>query len=174
MSSKMKTDAYSRRMPARKAQAKPKPSSGGATILLIAAFKLIKGFLLLAVGIGALHFLHHDLAASVGHWINVLRVDPDNKFVHSLLSRVFRVSPKQLKAVSAGTFLYAGLLLTEGTGLLLRKSWAEYFTIISTAALVPLEVYEISRHITAAKLVVLAVNVGIVVYLIIRVKKSRS
>jgi uncharacterized membrane protein (DUF2068 family) len=161
-------------MPIRKAQAKPKSASGGATILLIAGFKLIKGVLLLAVGIGALHFLHRDLAASVGHWINILRVDPDNKFVHSLLTRVFRVSPKQLKAVSAGTFLYAGLLLTEGTGLLLRKRWAEYFTIISTAGLIPLELYEIGRHITAAKLVVLAVNVAIVVYLVIRVRRGRS
>jgi uncharacterized membrane protein (DUF2068 family) len=159
-------------MPMRKAQTKPKRASDGTTILFIAGFKLIKGVLLLAVGIGALHLLHRDLAATVGHWINILRVDPDNKFVHSLLSRVFRVSQKQLKAVSAGTFLYAGMLLTEGTGLLFRKRWAEYFTIISTAGLIPLELYEISRHITAAKLVVLAVNAGIVVYLVVRVRIS--
>jgi uncharacterized membrane protein (DUF2068 family) len=161
-------------MPTSKAQAKPQRASGGTTIFLIAGFKLIKGILLLAVGIGALHFLHRDLAATVQHWINILRVDPDNKFVHSLLSRVFRVSPKQLKAISAGTFLYAGILLTEGTGLLLRKRWGEYFTIISTGALIPLEVYELSRHVTAAKLVVLAVNVGIVVYLVVRGRSSRA
>jgi hypothetical protein len=34
------------------------------------------------------------------------------------------------------------------------------FTIITTGGLVPLEVYEISRHVTAAKIVVLAVNVA--------------
>ena len=155
----------------RKTQTKPQPASNG-TILLIAGFKLIKGFLLLAVGIGALHFLHRDLAATVGHWINILRVDPDNKYVHSFLSRVFRVSPKQLRAISAGTFVYAGILLTEGSGLLLRKRWAEYFTIISTGGLVPLEIYELSRRITTAKLLVLAINVGIVIYLIGRVRTS--
>jgi uncharacterized membrane protein (DUF2068 family) len=73
------------------------------------------------------------------HWINVLRVDPDNRLIHGLLTKVLWVSPNQLKALSAGTFIYAGLLLTEGTGLLLRKTWAEYFTTITIAGLISLE-----------------------------------
>lgn len=87
--------------------------------------------------------------------------------------RIFRVTPKQLKELSAGTFLYAGLFLTEGIGLLLRKHWAEYFVIISTGAFIPLEVYELVRHFTAVKLGVMAVNVFIVWYLVLRVR-SRS
>jgi uncharacterized membrane protein (DUF2068 family) len=63
-------------------------------------------------------------------------------------------------------------LLTEGIGLLLRKRWAEYFTIITTGGLVPLEIYEIARHVTAAKIVVLALNVAIVVYLVVRVREE--
>jgi uncharacterized membrane protein (DUF2068 family) len=142
------------------------------SLLLIAVFKLIKGVLLLVVAIGTLHLLHRDLAETVTHWVNILRVDPDNHFIHGLLARVFRVSPKQLKALSAGSFFYAGLLLTEGIGLLLRKRWAEYFTIITTGGLIPLELYELSRHVTPVKLVVLAVNVAIVVYLIARVRRG--
>jgi len=90
-----------------------------------------------------------------------------------MLLHVLSVTPKQLEAASVGTFVYAGLLLTEGTGLLLRKRWAEYFTIITTAGLVPLEVYEISRKLTAAKIGVLIINVAIVVYLIVRVRRTR-
>lgn len=152
------------------------PSTGdrqsSATLLAIALFKLIKGFLLIAVGIGALKLLHRDVAETVSHWIDVLRVDPDNRLIHSLLTRVISVTPKQLAAASVGTFFYAALLLTEGTGLLLRKRWAEYFTIISTAGLIPLEVYEIHRHLTAAKIVVLLVNIAIVIYLIARVRST--
>ena len=146
---------------------------GTTALLLIAFFKLLKGGALVAVGIGALKLLHRDVAEAVSNWIDFLRVDPDNRFVHGLLARVLQVSPNQLKAVSAGTFIYAGLLLTEGTGLLLRKRWAEYFTIITTAGLIPLELYEISRHVTAGKIVVLIVNVAIVVYLTIRVRRAR-
>src|SRR5215467_11814206 len=104
------------------------------------------------------------------HWTQVLRVDPDNRFVHGLLLKIFRVTPKQLKELSVGTFLYAGLFATEGIGLLLRKRWAEYFTIITTSALIPLEVYELGRHFTVAKLIVALVNVLIVGYLGARVR----
>ena len=147
---------------------------GTTTLLLIALFKLLKGALLVAVGIGAVKLLHRDVADTVMHWINVLRVDPDNRLIHGLLTKVLWVSSNQLKALSAGTFIYAGLLLTEGTGLLLRKKWAEYFTIITTAGLIPLELYEIARHFTVVKVVVLAVNVAIVVYLVARVRQRRN
>src|SRR5262249_61326102 len=82
----------------------------------------------------------------------------------------FRVTPKQLKELSLGTFLYAGLFATEGVGLLLRKRWAEYFTIVTTSALIPLEVFELARHFTMVKLAVVVVNALIVLYLVARVR----
>lgn len=141
---------------------------------LIGVFKLVKALLLIAVGIGALRYLHKDLAATVLHWTDVLRVDPGNRFVHGILVRIFRVTPKQLRELSVGTFIYAGLFATEGMGLLLRKSWAEYFVIITTGLFIPLEVYELVRHFTAVKLVVTAVNVLIVLYLVIRVRSRKT
>ncbi len=147
-----------------------KTSTGG--LFWIALFKLTKAALLVAVGIGAHKLLHRDLASTVLHWVDVLRVDPDNRFIHRLLARIFVISPAQLRATSIGTFIYAALLLTEGLGLLLRKRWAEYFTVITTAGLIPLEVYEISRHVTLAKFGVLVVNVAIVIYLIAHIRKS--
>jgi uncharacterized membrane protein (DUF2068 family) len=144
------------------------------TLLLIALFKLLKGAALIAVGIGAIKLLHRDVAETITDWINFLRVDPDNRLIHGLLIRVLRVSPNQLKALSVGTFVYAGLLLTEGMGLLLRKRWAEYFTIITTAGLIPLELYEMSRHLTGGKIIVLIVNVAIVLYLVVRVRRTQD
>jgi uncharacterized membrane protein (DUF2068 family) len=55
-------------------------------------------------------------------------------------------SIRSLGELSVRTFLYAGLFTTEGIGLLLRKCWAEYFTIVTTGGLIPLEVYELWRH----------------------------
>jgi uncharacterized membrane protein (DUF2068 family) len=71
-----------------------------------------------------------------------------------------------------GTFLYAGLFATEGLGLLRRKRWAEYFTIVTTGGLIPLEIFELARHFTVTKLVVLFVNVLIVCYLVGRVRSD--
>ena len=148
-------------------------AAGDPWIILIGLFKLVKGVGLLILGIGLLRLLHRDVASSVTHWIEVLRLDPDNRYIHRALVRVFRVTPKQLKELSAGTFIYAGVFLTEATGLLMRKHWAEYVTLISTTLFIPLEVYEIYRRFTVVKAGVFAINVAIVVYLAIRIKRRR-
>lgn len=156
-----------------RARSKGAKERGTGVLILIALFKLVKALMLIAVGIGALRLLHKDVGSVVEHWVEVLRVDPDNHYVHSLMVKLFRVTPKQLEAVSVGTFFYAALLLTEGVGLLLRKHWAEYFTVITTALLIPLEVFEMVKHLTAMKAVVLLINVAIVVYLIQRIRSRR-
>jgi uncharacterized membrane protein (DUF2068 family) len=144
--------------------------SSGLVLVLIGIFKLLKAVLLIALGIGAIHLLHKDVASTITHWITVMRVDPDNRYLHGFLTKIFRVTPKQLKELSVGTFFYAGLFATEGVGLLLRKRWAEYFTIVTTGALIPIEIFELARHFTAAKLVVLFINALIVWYLVKRVR----
>ena len=157
----------------RTAAKKSRKQQGSTGLILIGLFKLVKALALIAVGIGALKYLHKDLAASVNHWVEVLRVDPDNRFIHPLLAKAFSVTPKQLKELSAGTFFYAALLGIEGIGLLMRKHWAEYFTIITTGALLPLEIYELAKHVTTAKTIVLVINAAIVWYLIARVRSRR-
>ena len=151
------------------AQSRPKST----TLFLISLFKLTKGVLLLIVAIGAHKLLHRDVADTVAHWVDIFRVDPDNRYIDALLTKASSITPAQLKAASAGTFIYSALLLTEGIGLLLRKGWAEYFTIVTTSGLIPLEVYEIVHHLTTAKIVILAVNVAIVIYLIARVRAHK-
>ncbi|MFL6231225.1 MAG: DUF2127 domain-containing protein [Pyrinomonadaceae bacterium] len=137
-------------------------------LLLIAVFKLFKGLLLLIVGIGALSLIHTDAAEHVAGWVAVLRIDPDNHYIHRLLGKIGFMSDKQLEELSAGTFFYAGLMLTEGVGLWLHKRWAEYFTIFATGSFIPLEVYELWQHASAAKVSVLVVNIAVVAYLVAR------
>ncbi|HTA43553.1 MAG TPA: DUF2127 domain-containing protein [Bryobacteraceae bacterium] len=146
-------------------------SKGDAWLILIGLFKLFKGVALLILGFGLLKLLHRDIAQVTEHWIEVLRVDPENRFIHRTLLKIFNVTPKQLKELSVGTFVYAGVFLTEGTGLLARKHWAEYMTLISTGLFIPLEVYEIYRNFTLTKVVVTIVNVLIVWYLAVRVRR---
>jgi uncharacterized membrane protein (DUF2068 family) len=143
-------------------------------LLVIAAFKLLKGLALLAVGIGAHTLIDKDLVAVVEHWVNVFRVDPNNHYLHALLERFTDLSPQRLKAVSFGTFFYAVLLLTEGVGLAWGKRWAEYFTIIATSSFIPLEIYEIFRHTNVTKVVVLLINMAVVWYLVLELRRHKE
>jgi uncharacterized membrane protein (DUF2068 family) len=141
-------------------------------IVAIGALKVVKGILLIAAGIGVLKLVHKDIGQIVEHWIEILRVDSDNRLVHSLLARAFSLDDRRLKEIGVGTFAYAGLFLTEGSGLLLRKRWAELFTIIVTGSFLPLEIFELVRHVSIAKILVTLVNIAIVVYLV-KLRRNR-
>jgi uncharacterized membrane protein (DUF2068 family) len=159
-----------------------RPGSGGiigsATtprgLRLVAAFKLFKGLVLFAVGIGAVRLLHKDVAFEVERWADMFRVDPHNHYIYYLMGKFSILNDKKLKELSVGTFFYSALLLTEGTGLLLGKRWAEYFTIITTSSFLPLEVYELIRRVSAPRLIVLLLNIAVVVYLVIEVSRNHK
>jgi uncharacterized membrane protein (DUF2068 family) len=147
---------------------------GSRGLWLIAAFKLFKGIALLAVGIGALKLLHKDVASEVEQWINYLRVDPHNHYIQKLLMKLGLLDDRKLKELSVGTFLYSALLITEGVGLALKKRWAEYVTIISTSLLLPLEIIEIAHRVDFTRVALFLVNIAVVVYLIIDLRKKHS
>jgi uncharacterized membrane protein (DUF2068 family) len=153
-----------------KSKQKTRKQSRG--LLLIGSFKILKGLALLAVGLGALHFLHRDLAAEIAHWVDLLRIDPHSHYLHWVLEKVAKVDPKKLREFSVGTFFYSGLFLCEGVGLALRKRWAEYLTIISTSSLLPIEVFEIYKGISPARVGLLLVNLAIVVYLVRELRRT--
>jgi uncharacterized membrane protein (DUF2068 family) len=137
---------------------------------LIALFKLLKSALLIAVGMGALHLLHKDVASVVGHWVKVLGLDPGNRYIDRALQKAGDLTPGKIKSLGIGSFIYAALFLTEGIGLWLAKRWAEWFSVIITSSLVPLEVYEIYRHPGVIKSLVLIFNIAVVGYLLYRIR----
>jgi len=139
--------------------------------MLIAAFKLLKGLALLAVGI-AVHIITRREASEAQEWIDLLRVDPHNHYLHRLLALIPSLDAHTLHELSVGTFTYSALFLTEGVGLFLRKRWAEFLTIISTAGFIPLEVYEIFHHPSFLKVLLLLVNLGVVAYLIFEIRRN--
>jgi uncharacterized membrane protein (DUF2068 family) len=149
-------------------------TKGSRGLWLIAAFKLVKGLGLLILAIGALKLLHKDVAAEVERWINLLRFDPHNHYVERLLAKLGMIDERRLEELSIGTFFYSALFLTEGVGLALRKRWAEYLTIVSTASLLPLEIYEIARRVTTGRIVLLLINIAVVVYLVLEVRRTRN
>jgi len=134
-------------------------------LMVIAVYKFIEGLGLVALGLGVRHALKGDWAQELAHWIDLLRVDPHNRYLLWAMEKLANVDERRLRELSIGTFFYAGLRFCEGTGLALKQRWAEYLTIITTGVLVPVEVYEIYVHPTWAKLVVLAVNLVVVAYL---------
>jgi uncharacterized membrane protein (DUF2068 family) len=147
--------------------------SKNAGLVIIGAFKLIKGLALILVGIAILKLVHHDVVSVVTEWVARVHVDPENKYIHKVMAKLLLVDDRKLREIGAGTFFYAALFLTEGVGLILRKTWAEYFTIIVTSSFLPIEVYALAEHLTFPRLLALAVNMGILWYLVAHRMKER-
>ena len=135
-------------------------------LILIAIVKFVNGFLLVALGIGALSLIHRDLAAIINHWADVWEISSENQLLQELLVKAGLVRTSHLVWVSAITFVYAGLMFTLGAGLLREKRWAEYLTAIVTASFIPFEIYELNRHPRVTTLLVLAINIASVIYLV--------
>ena len=141
-------------------------SSDGTVLRLIAIFKLLKAITLIAIGVGALKLLHRDIGSTLEHWVAVSGLDPGNRWVERGIEKASNLSHAKVRGLGIVSFIYAGLFLTEGIGLWLMKHWAEWFTIIITSSLVPLEVYELYRDPSATKILVLIINVAVVIYLL--------
>lgn len=137
---------------------------------IIAILKFLKAASLVALSVGVFRLMHQDIGMRVEHWLEAMHLDPGNRHVAMLLARVANLSPAQVKKLGLVGLLYAGLFLVEGTGLWLQRRWGEWATVVITGLLIPVEVYEIVRHPSAVKVVVLIVNVAVVGYLIYRIR----
>ncbi len=149
-------------------------SSDTRLIRLIASFKLLKAILLIAVGLGTLHLLHSDIASVLAHWVKMFGLNTGGRYVDRAIQNAVALTPNTIRGLGVGSFIYAGLFLTEGIGLWLLKRWAQWFTIIMTSSLIPLAIYEIYLHPTALKVLVVVINVAVVGFLVHRVRADVS
>lgn len=128
--------------------------------------------MLIVLGVGAFRLFDRDIAGFLEHWIKALRLDPGEHFFDMALAKAADLTPQQIRNIGLGSFFYAGLFSAEGTGLWLRKRWGEWLTVIITGSLIPIEIYEMVRHIGPAKVAVLVLNVAIVAYLIFHIRSQ--
>ncbi len=143
-------------------------------VFAIGIFKLIKAALLLSVAIGALSVLHKDVQEVITYRIWQLGADPEKRYLRKLIAWLGLASPERLALVSAGSFVYATLFGVEGVGLLMRKRWAEYLTVIVTGSFLPLELYELTHHFSYFKTIIIILNIAIIVYLIFKLRRTKN
>jgi uncharacterized membrane protein (DUF2068 family) len=89
---------------------------------------------------------------------------------HGLLHdvrKLFDVQTGTLTKIGLVIAAYAALEGAEAIGLWFQLRWAEYLTFIATTALLPVEIYELSRTLSPLKIVTFLLNVAVVVYLLL-------
>ena len=138
----------------------------------IAILKLLEALVLCATGVAALQLLRPDIIQGLEDWASLLPLASQQRIAQHLLDSLTGLGPHRIKAVGIVVFAYAALFLVEGVGLLQRKRWAEWVTVLTTALLVPVEVWELTRHVSLAKVAALLINLLVVWYLVRRIRSS--
>jgi uncharacterized membrane protein (DUF2068 family) len=144
-----------------------------ALLRLIGGFKLLKASLLIALGVGGLLAMPDtiaDVAQRAVAWIDLF---PGHDQVQHAIGRLRHIDEATAAKFGAVSLAYGAVFLVEGVGLLLEKRWAEWMTVGVTSSFLPIEIYELARHVSAGKIATLALNLAIVGYLVYRRVEER-
>jgi uncharacterized membrane protein (DUF2068 family) len=141
---------------------------------VIGAYKLVKAVAFLAAGVVIFRHRHDDVAAYLMRLATRLGIGPDNHLLHKAAAQLSRLETRQIEWIGILVILYALLFVVEGVGLILQRKWAEYLVIVATALLIPFEVYEIVEKVSPVRAGALLVNVAIVAYLVVGLRRERS
>jgi uncharacterized membrane protein (DUF2068 family) len=96
-----------------------------------------------------------------------LGVDVGHSTIYGLVEHALTLSAGTAMLLAIAVTGYAAIEVVEGTGLWLARRWGEYFAMIATSVGLPLEIYDLTRKLSALALVLLALNLALVLYLII-------
>ena len=141
---------------------------------LIAVFKFIKASLVIVTGFGLLSFFHPAFAARLYRMVGALPYAFEQQLLRRAIGELSGLSPSRIQIIAAVTLLYAVLFIVEGVGLWRGRHWAEWLTVIATCSLVPVELYELARHPSANKALVVLANLAIVAYLVWRLRREAA
>jgi len=141
---------------------------------VIAIYKAVKTVGLILVAIAAFHLNRTQNFERLVLWLEQLSLTDSNSLRWKLVTTLVDMGPRKFIAIGIVALAYAAVFAAEGTGLWLRKYWAEWFTVIATGSLVPLELYEALHHFTWLKLAALLANIAIVAYLVRVALQSRA
>lgn len=145
-------------------------------VLRLIALDRIIHFLVLAALAAAIFLFAGDKAALNAEFTRVLKdlqgglggpVNTSRSGIVHDLKDLFAVSITNLYLAGTAVALYAIMEGTEAVGLWLGRRWAEYLTFVATVVFVPYEIYELTKSVTALKVLALAINVAIVAYLLV-------
>ncbi|MDQ1632003.1 MAG: hypothetical protein QOC80_1975 [Frankiaceae bacterium] len=159
----------------------PVPARGKAlrqlTILrILAVERVVRALVLIAAAYGIHRFAsaQRSLQDSFGRLLPAARplatrlgLDLDHSSILREAEKALHARHGTLTLLAVGLLLYGLLELVEGAGLWLARRWAEYLTVVATAAFLPLEIHEMLKTVTVTKVGAFVINVLAVVYLVL-------
>ncbi len=150
----------------------PKPTPPAKTdvgLELVILYKTIKGAAEALIAIVLAFGSALGLATRVQDFIAVWAAHLTRAWSIQLAEKLFNASTTSHLRLAALALAFDGAFTSvEGWGLERHKRWAPWLIVVATSVLVPFEILALVRHVSAARVGMLAVNLVIVGYLAAR------
>ena len=145
-----------------------------AGLRIVALFEGAKAVLVLAVGFGLVSLIHRDLQEMAEAIVRHSNLNPAGRYPRIFLQAFAALNEQKLWLLALAALLDALLRLVEAYGLWHARQWAVYLGIITAGIYVPIEIYELFHSMAWTKVLILAINVVIVGYLVLKIRSRRQ
>lgn len=141
----------------------------------VATLEFSKGIVVVLAGLGAFSMRHKDIWGVAESFLEFFHVNPYHHYVGVFIDLVYKVSDLRLWKIAVLAAVYVILRFIEAYGLWYIRPWAEWLAIASGTIYIPFEVADLIHRPHLLPFIVLALNVGIVLYmLMIRLEARRK
>lgn len=148
------------------------PHSKGLHI--VALFEGVKGLLVLLVGLELLSLIHKDIHEAAMRLVEHFHLNPASHYPRIFLDLSEQINDTKLWGMAIAAVMYFLVRMVEAIGLWLRKTWAEWFAVLTGGLYIPIEIFEVIHRVTWPKVTVLIVNLGVVTYLLFVLVRDRK
>ena len=133
---------------------------------IVALFEGAKGLLVLIAGFGLLSFIHKDIHEAAMRLVKHFNLNPASHYPQIFLDLTDHINDAKLWSMAIAAVAYSIVRMVEAVGLWLRKTWAEWFAVLTGGMYIPVEIFEVVRKVTWPRVTVLVINLGVVSYLV--------
>jgi len=141
---------------------------------LIALFEVAKGLAGVVIAYILITQGERDIERLSNWLVERFHLDPTEGLGVKILLFAQHVDASQVHMLTALSFVYVAVRFVEAYGLWWERKWAEWFAAVSAALYVPFELWEIHKHPSPLKLILLGANIGIVAFLVKVISRDRK
>ena len=145
-----------------------------AGLRAVAVFEAAKGGIVLLLGCGVFRLIHKDLDDIAERLAEILHVNPEGKLSNLFFELAGHATDRLLWALAIGALAYTAVRWIEAYGLWREREWAQWVELLSTALYLPGESYWLLRHATWLRGAVLALNILILLFLVVALRRRTA
>ncbi|MDO9069315.1 MAG: DUF2127 domain-containing protein, partial [Deltaproteobacteria bacterium] len=125
-------------------------------------------------GFELLTFIHKDVHEAALRLVEHFHLNPASHYPRIFLDLTESINDTKLWSMAIAAAMYSVVRMIEAVGLWRRKTWAEWFAVLTGGMYIPVEIYEVISSVTWPRVTVLIVNLGVVSYLLFVLIKERE